>query len=51
MIAYVEHACKTCVFLVAGTCRRYPPLKGDRYDSYFPYTDDDWWCGEYVVNR
>ena len=28
-------------------CRRFPPILGPE-ESYFTYTREDWWCGEYM---
>lgn len=30
-----------------GTCRRHPPVSKDQNLIDFPFTREDWWCGEW----
>jgi purine nucleoside permease len=35
-----------------GRCRRHPPVvlsDVDSFSTYWPHTDPDDWCGEYLV--
>lgn len=32
-----------------GICRRYPPKRIDSNNSGFPLVEEEWWCGEHMI--